>query len=266
MSEPKNAIISWTENHVGELIETGKLDLPAGYSASNALKSAWLLIQDMKMGKQHGYKPVLEVCSRPSIMQALLDMVFQALDPVKKQCYFIPHGKELTLRRSYFGNLHLAQRDGGVTEVRAHLIHEGDVFEYHIEQGRMVIDKHEQQLGNIDRPFIGGYAFVFKGDRVVDAELMTLAQIQKAWAQGGDFNPAQVNFPDQMALRTVINRAIKRVVSASGANYVEPDEPIQEPVSQFEAAVMDVEAVENAPVLEMVEDDLPDAPEWGDEE
>ena len=266
MSEPKNAIINWTENHVGELIEAGKLDLPAGYSASNALKSAWLMIQDMKSSKKSGSRPILEVVTKPSVMQSLLDMVFQALDPVKKQCYFIQHANELTLRRSYFGNLHLAQRDGGVTEVRAHLIHEGDVFEYHIEQGRMVIDKHEQQLGNIDRPFVGGYAFVLKGDRVVDAELMTLAQIQKAWAQSRDFNPARANFPDQMALRTVINRAIKRVANASGTNYVEPDEPIVEPVSQFEAAVMDVEAVENAPALEMVEDDLPEAPEWGDEE
>lgn len=34
-------------------------------------------------------KPALTVCTKDSIANSLLDMVVQALNPVKKQCYFI---------------------------------------------------------------------------------------------------------------------------------------------------------------------------------
>ncbi len=46
---------------------------------------------------------------------------------------------------------------------------------------------------------------------------MTLPQIHKAWAQGGSkgSSPAHKNFPDQMAEKTVINRALKIEVGST---------------------------------------------------
>ncbi|RZM21724.1 MAG: hypothetical protein EOO88_31790, partial [Pedobacter sp.] len=54
-------------------------------------------------------------------------------------------------------------------------------------------------------------------DGTRDCEIMTLPQIHKAWAQGGSkgASPAHKNFPDQMAEKTVINRALKIEVGST---------------------------------------------------
>ena len=48
------------------------LKLPANYNASNALKSAFFKLREVK--DKNG-KPALEVCTRDSIANTLLDMV-----------------------------------------------------------------------------------------------------------------------------------------------------------------------------------------------
>ena len=69
--------------------EAGELKLPTNYSAANALKSAWLILQETK---DRNDKPALVVCTKESVANALLDMVVQGLSPMKKQCYFIVYG------------------------------------------------------------------------------------------------------------------------------------------------------------------------------
>jgi len=51
--------------------EDKELLLPDDYSIENALKSAWLILQETV---DKDKKPVLEVCSRASIANGLLDM------------------------------------------------------------------------------------------------------------------------------------------------------------------------------------------------
>lgn len=87
--------------------ETGELVLPSNYSAANALKSAWLILQETV---DRNNRPALEVCSKESVANALLDMVVQGLSPIKKQCYFIVYGTKLQLMRSYLGTLAVAKR------------------------------------------------------------------------------------------------------------------------------------------------------------
>lgn len=105
--------------------ETGELKLPANYSAANALKSAWLILQETK---DRSDRPALVVCTKESIANALLDMVVQGLSPMKKQCYFIVYGNKLTLQRSYLGTLAIAKRVGGVLTAVANCVYEGDEF------------------------------------------------------------------------------------------------------------------------------------------
>ena len=78
------------------------LALPAHYNAQNALKAAYLRLQSVK--DRQG-RPALNICSQPSIANALLDMAIQGLSPAKIQCYFIVYGNELQMRRSYFGTI-----------------------------------------------------------------------------------------------------------------------------------------------------------------
>ena len=64
----------------------GEIDLPPGYSPNNAIKSAWLILQDVK----DKYKnPALKVCEKHTVANALLDMVVQGLNPAKKQCHLL---------------------------------------------------------------------------------------------------------------------------------------------------------------------------------
>ena len=120
------------------------LAFPDNYSVSNALNSAYLMLQDMTVRKKEGAdwvdKKVLDVCTKQSIASSLMDMAVQALNPMKKQCYFVTFGNKLTLMRSYQGTMAVAKRVGA-TDIRAEVIYEGDTFRYHIENGYKVIDE-----------------------------------------------------------------------------------------------------------------------------
>jgi recombination protein RecT len=193
--------------------EAGELRFPPNYVPENAVRSAWLLIQETE---DRNHKPALEVCTKASIANALLEMVLKGLSVVKKQCYFVVYGNKLELERSYMGEIAIAKRDAGVKDVNAVTIYEGDDFAYEIDPktGRKQVVKHVQTMDNINLDKIkGAYAIVTYEDGRIDTEIMTMAQIRKAWAQGaakGD-SPAHRNFTDQMAEKTVINRALKIV-------------------------------------------------------
>ncbi len=115
---------------VQDLNKKGDLVIPQGYSAENALKSAYLILSETL---DRDKKPVLQSCSKASIANALLDMVIQGLSPAKKQCYFIPYGGKLQLSRSYLGTVAATKRLKGVKNVVANIIYEGDEFAYELD-------------------------------------------------------------------------------------------------------------------------------------
>ena len=208
--------------------ETGELKLPANYSAANALKSAWLILQETK---DRSDRPALVVCTKESIANALLDMVVQGLSPMKKQCYFIVYGNKLTLQRSYLGTLAIAKRVGGVLTAVANCVYEGDGFIFSVDPqtGLKKIVKHEQTLETLDANKVkGAYAILVTDDGRVIVEIMNITQIKQAWMQGATKggSPAHKNFGDEMAKKTVIGRACKLLVGMSddSALFDEPDD------------------------------------------
>lgn len=204
-------------NRVKELEKEGSLQFPANYSYSNALKSAWLILQET-LDKDK--KPVLQSCSKESIANSLLDMTIQGLSPAKKQCYFVAYGGKLQLMRSYMGTVAVTKRLKGVKNVVSNIIYEGDEFEYKLDldTGLKKITKHEQKFENIDISKIkGAYAIVVKEDGQNYVEVMNINQIKKAWGQGAarGNSGAHTNFTDEMAKKTVINRACKMFANTS---------------------------------------------------
>lgn len=159
-------------NSLSRLKDEG-LVLPSNYNASNALKSAFFKLQELK---DKDGRPALESCSRESIANSLLDMVVQGLSPAKTQCYFIPYGKQLQLNRSYFGTQAVLKRLTNVKDIWANVIFEGDVFDYEIDGGREKLIKHETKFENRDKPIIGAYAVVKTID---DMELLTIMTKKK---------------------------------------------------------------------------------------
>jgi recombination protein RecT len=211
-------------SRVKEFQSAGMIRLPADYSPENALKSAWLILQGVKDTNK---RPVLEVCTRDSIANSLFDMVVKGLNPVKKQCYFIAYGNTLSCDESYLGTIAIAKREAEVKDVIANCIYEGDTFKYSIDSrtGRKTIIEHLQEFDNINTEKLkGAYAIVEFNDGTFKTEIMTMAMIRKAWGQGAakGNSPAHVNFPDQMAIKSVISRAVKIDIGSSDDSHL-PD-------------------------------------------
>ena len=222
MTEKKNEIA--VAKNISEAVlakvqmmqETGGLVLPEDYHAGNALNAAYLKFKQLE-DKNH--KPAEQVCSKESVALALMDMVIQGLSPAKNQCYFVVHGNQLTLMRSYMGTVAAAKRFGGVKSVHAQVVYKNDDFGFEIDPntGTKRVTLHRQSLESIEEGTIrAAYAVVITNDEVY-YEIMTMDEIRKAWAQGAakGGSPAHKNFPQEMAKKTVINRACKIFVNTS---------------------------------------------------
>ena len=190
------------------------LALPTNYSAQNALKAAYLRLQGVK--DRQG-RPALTVCSQSSIANALLDMAIQGLSPAKNQCYFIVYGNELQLPRSYFGTIAALKRLASIEDIDAQVVHRGDKFEIGADEiGHIVVTKFEPSFTNLDKELIGAFAFIKLANGRVDYTVMTKAQIDTSWAQSRNRqNNVQKKFSDEMAKRTVLNRAAKMFINTS---------------------------------------------------
>lgn len=198
---------------VNSRIEAKALTLPKDYSAENALQAAYLQLKDDP-------NKVLDKCTYESVTKALFHMVTKGLNPAKNQCYFIPYGSELKLSISYMGNMALAKRFGNVKAIKGQAIFEGDDFAFEVDpkSGRKRIIHHKQTLDSLGtEKVIGAYAIVEFEDGTFDAEIMNIKQIEKAWNQGAmkGNSPAHKNFKDQMAIKSVINRATKVIIGSS---------------------------------------------------
>ncbi len=190
--------------------ETGTLKFPKDYSPENALKASYLMLLETKT---RDGKPVLEACTKESIANSLLKMVVLGLNPLKKQGNFIAYGDKLSFDLEYAGNIAIAKRNG-LKDIRGVAVLKGDEFEFEVNpaSGRKIVTKHKQTLDTIGDPnVIGAYAVLEYEDGTTNTEIMNFRQIQAAWNQGSmkGNSPAHKNFPDQMAVKTVINRAIK---------------------------------------------------------
>lgn len=202
----------------------GELTLPQNYSAENALKSAWLLIQETV---DRNKKPALEVCTQNSFANALLSMVVQGLNPDKKQCYFIVYGNKLLCQRSYFGAEAVAKRvNSNVLDFQPQPIYEGDGVEIEIKDGKNYITKHTRSFGNIDKKKIeGAYCVVIQNDGDNYAVVMNMDEIKDAWRksqmnpvmENGNIKPGSTHdqFTGEMAGKTVVNRAAKHIINKS---------------------------------------------------
>lgn len=197
--------------------KSGELRIPKDYSPENALKGAMLILSEMK---DKDGNLVLQSCSKTSIAQSLLKMVVEGLSVLKKQGYFIPYGKELTWSRSYQGSIALAKRVAEVKEVNAVVVYKDDIFDFGIDvkTGRTAIYEHKQKFSSIaNDKIIGAYAIVVYKDGSTTATVMTMDQIRAAWNQGATKgnSPAHKNFTEEMAKKTVINRACKTPINSS---------------------------------------------------
>ena len=205
------------EQQISEYQKNGQIHFPANYSPQNALKSAFLVLQETL---DRDKKPVLQTCTKESIAYALLNTVIQGLSPAKKQIYFIPYGNKLSAMRSYHGTKAVVKRLTNVIDINAEVIYSSDIFEMQIVSARKVIIKHEQNFQNIDSSkIVGAYCIIEYKDKNNEKqeyiEVMNKQQIDKAWSKSKTGASVAKEFPEDMCKRTVINRAAKHFVNTS---------------------------------------------------
>ncbi|HEW3869617.1 TPA: recombinase RecT [Streptococcus pneumoniae] len=236
---------------IGEMQNEG-LMIAQNYSVSNALSSAYYALKNAPGGN------LLEQCTSDSIYNALLDMVTQGLSPAKTQCYFIPYKNTVKLTRSYFGTMKVVKQLPEVKDIYAQIIFEGDEFEAENVDGRWKFVSHKSSWKNQDNPIEGAYCVIEKTDGEKILTIMTKKEIDKSWAQSRNGN-VQKNFPQEMAKRTVINRAAKQFFNTSDDNDLFIDAVNRTTENEYEN---DRQMKEAEPVREEVEtlDDILKAP------
>lgn len=224
----KRTVVDVVRGKVEQFIQNGELCLPKDYSPGNAMKAAWLVMQETK--DKNG-NPVLTACDRESVAAALLDMVVQGLNPIKKQCYFIAYGKHLACQRSYFGSMAVAKAvQPKIDDFAYSVVYENDVFEYGIDRGKKYVIKHEQKLENVNKANIAAaYCIALNAEgEPYKSEIMTIDEIIQAWKQSqmspiddkGNIKATSTHgkFTADMAMKTVINKLCKGIINASSDN------------------------------------------------
>lgn len=229
--------------------ETGELILPKDYKVGNAIKLAWLYLQTVE---DRSHRKAIDVCTKDSICNALLDMVLHGEYP-KKHCYFIVYGDRLEWNERYLGKYMRAKRDTEIEAVYPQVVYQGDEFVYTIDElGQYQLVKHVPNLDNLDITKIkAAYAIVVNKDKTRHMEIMTIDQIKKSWMQGATkgTSGAHTNFTDQMCKKTVMARACK-IALDSQADFADEDDDNRrdEATAERDAAqhrqVAEAEAVE----------------------
>ncbi|WP_125545417.1 recombinase RecT [Levilactobacillus lindianensis] len=232
-----NELVVSVQKEIGKMQKEDGLQLPQGYSVGNALNSAWLILSDDSKGPS-----MLQKCDPKSVSKALLNMAIQGLSPAKNQCYFIPYGRQCTLQRSYFGSITVLKQLSSVKDIKAQVIFKDDGFEIGADDDmNLVVKKYEPKFENRDNPIIGAFAYVLLTDNSRIWTVMTKKEIDASWSQAKSKN-VQNKFGQEMAQRTIINRAAKLYINSSNDNdlFVGAINDTTENESDYDDEVKDV--------------------------
>ena len=192
------------------------LVVPPGYAIGNAIQSAYLKLLNTKDTNK---QPVLKTCDAHSIAQAMENMCIQGLTVDKNQGYFIAYGTQLTFQRSYFGTIAVSKRFANVVDIVAQVIIEGDEVDTEIINGEERVTKHVRKDRFKNKityeSIIGAYAIVHLRNGGKKWEIMDREQILAAWKKSPSQQATHHEFPDQMAKKTIISRALKILINSS---------------------------------------------------
>lgn len=193
-----------------------------GFTAERAIKLAV-----MAMHKT----PKLLECTKASILAAIVDATSIGLEiggPLA-EAYLIPYGKECQLSIDYKGLLKLARRSQEFNVIEARCVFEKDRFQMAYNPTTTI--RHEPCLDGDAGPMKQVYCYAVLKTGIVVSEIMNRADVEKVRAISLMSNgPAWRNWYDQMALKAVIRRFLKRQArSIEVATAIEIDEREYDP-------------------------------------
>lgn len=214
---------------ITNLLKSKGLDVPPGYSAPNAVRGAWLILQDVK---DKNDKPALEACTKASIAYALFQMVVLGLDAQKKQTYFLVYGKNLVSQTSYFGAQVLAKRgDPEIDKIVTQVVYKGDEFKFKTVDGEFTDIEHEQSFERMEkREVVGAYCIMKDRDgKARYTQVMSMEEIKVGWSKSpmrpiddkGNLKPGSnhAKHIEEYCKKTVINRLCKNIMNSASDAY-----------------------------------------------
>ena len=244
MSETKK-----TSSNVGQLVlsrvdEMCKVGftMPKDYNYVNAVKATMPKLQNVK--DKNG-KPALQVCTPSSIQSALFTMVVKGLDVSKNQAYLVCYGDQLQLQESYFGKVLQVKRIFPEWEPRPNIVHADDTFKYTVnpDTGRRELVEHTQSLENLDKPILGGYIYLPCADGGKDLYIMTIKQIIAAWNKSRSGGATAKQFPEKMAMKTLVNSGCTMVINSTPSQSTVADNSDDPNAPETESEYADAEEV-----------------------
>ena len=121
--------------------------------------------------------------------------------------------------RSYFGTMAVLDRVTGGADITPVVVRQDDEFEVAMDGPNMVVKKHETKFENLDNEIIAAYVVIKLANGKETTTVMTKKQIDQSWAKSKmKGSGPQKEFPEEMAKRTVINRAAKALINTSNDN------------------------------------------------
>lgn len=215
-----NATTLAVQEQVTNLCNEGKLNLPANYSAGNALKQFQLKVQDDEK---------LMACTQASLAKAMLDMCVLGLNVSKQQAYIIPYDGRAQLSVSYMGKVAIAKRiDPTIETITARVVKEGEEFDFEdTDDGYSIIKKHKRTLQSLKSKDIeAAYSTIVYNDGKPNKSLiMTFDRIKQSWKQSqlkpvnedGTLKKGTTHdkFTEDMCCRTVIAAICKSIINTS---------------------------------------------------
>lgn len=159
--------------------------------------------------------PKLLDCDPGSLIKALFTASSMGLepDPYFGQVYLLPYGKNVQVIPGYKGLLQLVRNSGEITSITAQAVHQNDEFAYDMASGQR--PSHKPNLFSERGPAVAYYCIANFRDGGFHFELMTKEEVdaikkRSAAVSSGRSTPWNTDY-DEMAKKTVIRRAVKRL-------------------------------------------------------
>lgn len=214
-SNKQNAIVTRVAEKVQSMVENNQINIPENYSIVNAVQAAYFKLTEIDFKKKTS---LIESATMESVAFSLQDMAIQALSVAKNQGYFIVYGDKMQFVRSYHGTQAVIKRMNGVKDIWANVIWKGEEFEVEYnERGQLAFKSHkvEWKAATGEKEDIeGAYCIIERDDGVQFLTVMTMEEIKTSWSQSS-MAAVQNKYPQEMAKRTVINRAAKAFINTS---------------------------------------------------
>lgn len=238
--EKQNALVTAVAQKIEKMNDLGQISLPSNYSAANALQAAYFTLTAVDFKTKVA---LIDKVTPESVAFALQDMAIQGLSVAKKQGYFIAYGDKLQFQRSYHGTQAVIKRLTGIKEIWANVIWKGEEFEgEYNDRGVLSFKAHKadwRAATGQKEDIEGAYCIIEHEDGRQYLTVMTMAEILTSWSQSSN-QSVQNKYPQEMAKRTVINRAAKAFLNTSDDSDLLVDAINRTTENEFEPQVKDM--------------------------